>query len=49
MTRTFALIVGIVFLLGGILGFIPGITVGHEYLLGIWTGSFVPNIIRERR
>ncbi len=49
MTRTFALVVGIVFLVAGVLGFMPRITVDHEYLLGIWSGSFVPNIIRERR
>ena len=57
MTRTFALIAGIVFLVAGVLGFIPGITVdhvlgstpamtgGHEYLLGIFAVDTVHNLI----
>jgi Domain of unknown function (DUF4383) len=45
MTRAFALVVGIVFLAAGILGFIPGITVGHEYLLGIFAVDTVHNLI----
>jgi Domain of unknown function (DUF4383) len=45
MTRTFALVVGIVFLVAGVLGFIPGITVDHEYLLGIFAVDTVHNLI----
>jgi hypothetical protein len=45
MTRTFALVVGIVFLVAGVLGFIPGITVDHEYLLGIFSVDTVHNLI----
>ena len=57
MTRTFTLVVGIVFLVAGVLGFIPGITVdhvlgfipgntgGHEYLLGIFAVDTVHNLI----
>ena len=45
MTRTFALVVGIVFLVAGVLGFIPGITVDHEYLLGIFAVDTVHNLL----
>ena len=57
MTRTFTLVVGIVFLVAGVLGFIPGVTVhhvlgsvpgmasGHEYLLGIFAVDTVHNLI----
>jgi len=57
MTRTFTLVVGIVFLVAGFLGFMPGITVdhvlgfipgntgGHEYLLGIFAVDTVHNLI----
>ena len=57
MTRTFALIAGTVFLVAGVLGFMPGITVdhalgfipgntgGHEYLLGIFAVDTVHNLI----
>ena len=57
MTRAFTLVVGIVFLVAGVLGFIPGIAVhhvlgfipgntgGHEYLLGIFAVDTVHNLI----
>jgi uncharacterized protein YacL len=57
MTRTFTLVVGIVFLVAGVLGFIPGIavhhvlgsmpgmTAGNEYLLGIFAVDTVHNMI----
>ena len=57
MTRTFTLATGIVFLVAGILGFIPGITLNHvlgsmlgttgsrEYLLGIFAVDTVHNLI----
>jgi hypothetical protein len=45
MTRTFALVVGIVFLVAGVLGFIPGMTGGREYLLGIFAVDTVHNLI----
>ena len=45
MTRTFALVVGIVFLVAGVVGFVPGITVDHEYLLGIFAVDTVHNLI----
>ncbi len=57
MTRTFALAAGIVFLVAGVLGFIPGITLGHvlgsmlgttgghEYLLGVFAVDTVHNLI----
>ena len=45
MTRTFALVVGVVFLVAGVLGFIPGITVDHEYLLGIFAVDTVHNLL----
>ena len=45
MTRTFALVVGIVFLVAGVLGFVPGITIDHEYLLGIFAVDTVHNLI----
>jgi hypothetical protein len=57
MTRTFAIVVGVVFLVAGVLGFIPGITVNHvlgsmpgmtggrEYLLGIFAVDTVHNLI----
>ncbi|QIN81296.1 DUF4383 domain-containing protein [Rubrobacter tropicus] len=46
MVRTFALVVGIVFLVVGILGFIPGLTTGGgEYLLGIFAVDATHNLI----
>ena len=57
MTCTFALVAGVVFLLAGVLGFIPGVTVhhvlgsmpgmtgGHDYLLGIFAVDTVRNLI----
>lgn len=46
MTRTFALVIGIVFLVVGILGFIPGVTTGGgEFLLGIFAVDAVHNLI----
>lgn len=45
MTRTYAIVVGIVFLVAGILGFVPAITVGHEYLFGIFAVDAVHNVI----
>lgn len=57
MTRTFTLITGIVFLVVGILGFVPGAAVhhviwympamtgGHEYLFGIFAIDTVHNVI----
>jgi hypothetical protein len=45
MTRKFALVVGIAFLVAGVLGFIPGITVNHEYFLGIFAVDPVHNLI----
>lgn len=57
MTRTFTLVVGIVFLVAGVLGFIPGITLnhvlgfipgntgGHEYLLGIFAVDTAHNLV----
>jgi hypothetical protein len=57
MTRTFALVAGIVFLVVGVLGFVPEVTVdhvlafipektgGHEYLLGIFAVGTVHNLI----
>ena len=57
MTRIFTLVAGIVFLVAGVLGFMPGITVdhvlvfipgntgGHEYLLGIFAVDAVHNLI----
>jgi Domain of unknown function (DUF4383) len=57
MTRTFTLVAGVVFLVAGVLGFIPEITVshvvlympgtngGHEYLLGIFAVDTVHNLI----
>ena len=57
MTRVFALVAGIVFLVAGVLGFIPrmavhhvlwsmsGMTGSHEYLLGIFAVDTVHNLI----
>jgi hypothetical protein len=46
MTRTFALVAGIVFLVVGILGFIPLFRFGAEdYLLGIFAVDAVHNLI----
>lgn len=46
MTRTFSLVIGIVFLALGILGFIPGLTTGGgEYLLGIFAVNVVNNLL----
>jgi Domain of unknown function (DUF4383) len=45
MTRTFALVAGIVFLVAGVLEFMPGIIGGHEYLLGIFAVDTVHNLI----
>ncbi|HET7479308.1 MAG TPA: DUF4383 domain-containing protein [Rubrobacteraceae bacterium] len=46
MTRTFSLVIGIVFLVVGILGFIPGLTTGGgEYLLGIFAVDAMHNVI----
>lgn len=46
MTRMFALVTGIVFLVIGILGFIPAFLFGNEdYLLGIFAVDAVHNLI----
>lgn len=45
MIRTVALVYGVVFLVVGVLGFIPGITVGGEYLLGIFGVNALHNVI----
>jgi hypothetical protein len=46
MTRKFALVVGLVFLVVGILGFIPLFKFGDEdYLLGIFAVDAVHNVI----
>lgn len=46
MARTFALVVGIVFLVVGVLGFIPGLTTeGGEYLFGIFAVDAMHNLI----
>ena len=57
MVRTFALIFGIIYLLVGILGFIPGlythttdmphpsVETGHGYLLGIFPINILHNIV----
>jgi len=45
MTRTFALVAGIIFLAVGVLGFIPGVTTGAGLLLGIFAVDAVHNLI----
>lgn len=45
MARTFALVVGIIFLAVGVLGFIPGVTTGDGLLLGIFAVDAVHNVI----
>lgn len=46
MTRTFALVVGVAFLVAGILGFVPAFRFGSEdYLLGIFAVDAVHNVI----
>jgi hypothetical protein len=45
MIRTVALVYGVVFLVVGVLGFIPGITVEGEYLLGIFGVNVVHNLV----
>jgi Domain of unknown function (DUF4383) len=45
MIRTVALVYGVVFMVVGVLGFIPGITVGGEYLLGIFGVNALHNVI----
>ncbi len=45
MIRIVALVYGVVFLVVGALGFIPGITVGGEYLLGIFGVNALHNVV----
>jgi hypothetical protein len=45
MTRTFALVIGLLFLLLGILGFVPSVTVDGEYLFGIFAVDAVHNLV----
>ncbi len=45
MIRTVALVYGVVFLVVGILGFIPGATVEGEYLLGIFGVNALHNVV----
>jgi hypothetical protein len=45
MLKTAAIIFGIVFLLVGILGFVPGITTTDQMLLGIFHVNAVHNIV----
>lgn len=45
MVRTVALVLGVVFLLIGILGFVPGVTTGEGYLLGIFAVNALHNVV----
>ncbi len=45
MIRTVALVYGVVFLVVGSLGFVPVLTVGGEYLLGIFGVNAVHNAV----
>ncbi|HEX6710887.1 MAG TPA: DUF4383 domain-containing protein [Rubrobacter sp.] len=46
MTRTFALVIGLLFLVLGILGFVPSLTTeGGEYLFGIFAVDAVHNLV----
>jgi hypothetical protein len=46
MTRTFALVIGLLFLVLGIFGFVPSLTTeGGEYLFGIFAVDAVHNLV----
>ncbi|BBL78263.1 membrane protein [Rubrobacter xylanophilus] len=45
VVRTVALVLGVVFLLIGILGFVPGVTTGEGYLLGIFAVNALHNVV----
>lgn len=45
MTRTFAIVIGLLFLVMGILGFVPGVTMDSEYLFGIFAVDAVHNLV----
>lgn len=45
MTRTFALVIGLLFLVMGILGFVPGVTMEGEYLFGIFAVDAVHSLV----
>ncbi|ABG03806.1 conserved hypothetical protein [Rubrobacter xylanophilus DSM 9941] len=45
VVRTVALVLGVVFLLIGILGFVPGVTTGEGYLLGIFAVNPLHNVV----
>lgn len=45
MSRLFALIIGLVFLVAGVLGYIPGITTSGGMLLGIFEVDAIHNIV----
>lgn len=45
MIRTVALVYGVVFLVVGVLGFVPGITAQGEYLLGIFGVNALHNVV----
>lgn len=45
MIRTVTLAYGVVFLVVGVLGFVPGVTAGGEYLLGIFGVNALHNAV----
>lgn len=45
MVRTVALVYGVVFLVVGVLGFVPGVTVGDGYLLGVFGVNALHNAV----
>jgi hypothetical protein len=45
MTRNFALVIGLAFLVMGILGFVPSVTMDGEYLFGIFAVGAVNNLV----
>ena len=45
MARIFSLVIGLAFLVMGILGFVPGVTMGGEYLFGIFAVDAVHNLV----